>query len=37
MTQVRKFFGKQIKETIKNIYNEQFDTRFVVYTPFSNG
>ena len=37
MTQVRKFFGKQLKETIKEIYNPHFDTKFVVYTPFSNG
>ncbi len=37
MTQVKKFFGKQIKDTIKEIYNSQFDTKFVIYTPFSNG
>jgi chromosomal replication initiation ATPase DnaA len=37
MTQVKKFFGKQIKETIKAIYNTQFDTKFVIYTPFTNG
>jgi chromosomal replication initiation ATPase DnaA len=37
MTQIKKFFGKQIKETIKEIYNSQFDTKFVIYTPFANG
>lgn len=37
MTQVKKFFGKQIKETIREIYNSQFDTKFVIYTPFANG
>lgn len=37
MSQVKKFLGKQIKETIKEIYNSQFDTEFVIYTPFSSG
>ncbi len=37
MTQVKKFFGKQLKETIKDIYNPHFDTKFVIYTPFTNG
>ena len=37
MTQVKKFFGKQLKESVKEIYNPQFDTKFAVYTPFNNG
>lgn len=37
MTQVKKFFGKHLKETIKDVYNPQFDTKFIVYTPFNNG
>ena len=37
MTQVKKFFGKQLKDAVKEIYNQQFDTKFAVYTPFNNG
>lgn len=36
MAQVKKFLWKQIKESIKNVYNAQFDTKFVIYEPFNN-
>lgn len=37
MSQVKKFLGKQIAESIKEVYNSQFETKFVIYVPFSNG
>jgi len=36
MAQIKKFLGKQIKESIKTVYNPQFDVDFVIYTPFLN-
>jgi len=36
MTQIKKFFWKQIKEAIKTVYNPQFDVKYVIYTPFTN-
>ena len=36
-TQVKKFFAKGLNESIKAIYNEQYLSKFIVYTPFSNG
>ncbi len=36
MAQIKKFLGKQIKESIKTVYNPQFDVEFVIYTPFLN-
>lgn len=36
MAQVKKYLGKQIKTSIKNVYNEQFDVKFVIYEPFNN-
>lgn len=36
MAQVKKFLGKQIKESVKNIYNPQCDVKFVIYEPFNN-
>ena len=36
MASIKKFLGKQIKESIKTVYNPQFDVDFVIYTPFLN-
>ena len=36
MAQIKKFLGKQIKESIKTVYNPQFDVDFVIYVPFAN-
>jgi len=33
---IKKFLGKQIKESIKTVYNPQFDVDFVIYVPFAN-
>ena len=37
MAQVKKYLWKQIKTSIKNVYNDQFDVKFVIYEPFNNG
>lgn len=37
MAQIKKYLGKQIKASIKNVYSDQFDTKFVIYEPFNNG
>ena len=34
LSQVKRFFSKALKETTHEIYNPQFDTKMVVYTPF---
>ena len=36
MAQVKKYLWKQIKASVKNVYNEQFDVKFVIYEPFNN-
>ena len=37
MAQIKKYLWKQIKISVKNVYNDQFDTKFVIYEPFNNG
>lgn len=36
LTQIKKFFEKALKEAVHEIYNPQFDTKIIVYTPFQN-
>jgi len=36
LTQVKKFFAKPLKESINEVYNDQFSVRFVVYAKFAN-
>jgi len=36
LTQVKKFFAKPLKESINEVYNEQFSIKFVVYSKFSS-
>lgn len=36
LTQVKKFFGKPLKECVNAVYNQQFGVKFVVYTKFSS-
>lgn len=35
LTQVKKFFGKSLKDSINETYNQQFTIRFVMYPKFS--
>jgi chromosomal replication initiation ATPase DnaA len=35
LTQAKKFFSKSLKESINEVYNEQFSVKFVIYTKFS--
>jgi chromosomal replication initiation ATPase DnaA len=37
LTQVKKFFGKSLKETIESVYNQQFGIKIIIYPPFLNG
>lgn len=37
LTQVKKFFGKPLKEAINAVYNQQFSVKFIVYSKFSAG
>ena len=36
LTQVKKFFGKPLKESINEVYNDQFSVKFIVYSKFSS-
>lgn len=36
LMQVRKFFGKAIKESLHQVYNPHFDSKLEVYEPFSS-
>lgn len=36
LTQVKKFFAKPLKESINEVYNEQFAVKFLVYAKFAN-
>ena len=35
LTQAKKFFAKSLKESINEVYNEQFGVKFVIYSKFS--
>jgi len=35
LTQVKKFFSKPLKESINEVYNPHFSTRFVIYPKFA--
>ena len=35
LTQVKKFFAKPLKESINDVYNQQFTIKFVIYAKFS--
>ena len=35
LTQAKKFFSKSLKESINEVYNEQFGVKFVIYAKFS--
>lgn len=35
LTQAKKFFSKALKESVNEVYNEQFSIKFVVYSKFS--
>jgi len=35
LTQVKRFFAKNIKEAINTVYNPQFNVKIVVYSGFS--
>lgn len=36
LTQVKKFFAKPLKESINEVYNDQFSVKFIVYSKFSS-
>ena len=36
ISSIKKFLGKEIKESIRTVYNPQFNVDFVIYTPFLN-
>lgn len=36
LTQVKKFFAKPLKESINEVYNNQFSVKFIVYPKFAN-
>lgn len=36
LTQVKKFFAKPLKESVNEVYNNQFSVKFVVYPKFAN-
>ena len=35
LTQAKKFFAKSLKESINEVYNEQFTVKFIIYSKFS--
>ncbi len=35
LTQIKKFFAKPLKESINEVYNQQFSVKFMVYSKFS--
>ncbi|MCF7835302.1 chromosomal replication initiator protein DnaA [Candidatus Gracilibacteria bacterium] len=37
LSQIKKFLAKGIKESIHTVYNPQFEVKFSIYPPFSNG
>jgi len=36
LTQAKKFFAKSLKESINEVYNEQFSIKFIIYAKFSS-
>ncbi|MFA7298023.1 MAG: chromosomal replication initiator protein DnaA [Candidatus Absconditabacterales bacterium] len=36
LTQAKKFFAKSLKESINEVYNEQFSVKFAIYSKFSS-
>ncbi|MEI7563856.1 MAG: hypothetical protein WCJ39_09880, partial [bacterium] len=36
LTQAKKFFAKSLKESINEVYNEQFSIKFLIYAKFSS-
>ncbi|MEI6118774.1 MAG: hypothetical protein WCP92_06190 [bacterium] len=36
LTQAKKFFAKPLKESINEVYNEQFTVKFLIYAKFSS-